>query len=390
MIVIDVTKNDAVVTQSEKLTSGTVGLKCQFNFSEEWNELDKIAVCVCGSVVKDAIVDETNAIEIPWEVLAKHGKYLDIGVYGTDGNGKNVIPTVYATVGAVCKGADPSGDESIEPTPSLWEQVLSFIKNVPYTIDAMGKAIFHGHAESASTDEKGNLIHSHYASKEYAKDTFSNVLIETVSGVGAIRLGDVSPLAHGIDVTTDDPTTFKSYGKNLCDISKVTARNANESATQVDNTTFDWNGSYYFEVAISLPAGTTFTYSWGELVYDYTTTYPLRLNSVSMVYSDGTVSAVISNTYTLTPEKDVKAIRIYKSVSDSFKTTIKNLQIEIGNAQTVFEAFKPYVDGVVAILPTTTLISSTSGVQITAEYSKDINKVIQELKNAILNLGGTI
>lgn len=213
---------------------------------------------------------------------------------------------------------------------------------------------------------------------------YCNALRGKVVGTNVVRLDDVSPLRQDINITTDVPTTFKSYGKNLCDVSKVSARNTTETVTQKDNTTFEWDGSFYFEVAISLPAGTTFTYSWGALTQNYTST-PVNINSAIIVYTDGTVSEPMSINYPLTAEKDVQKIRIYKNVVDKFTVTIKNLQIEIGNAQTEFEVFKEPVDDVVSVHPVTTLIADTS-VQITAEYNRDINRVIAKLEQAIANL----
>jgi hypothetical protein len=222
---------------------------------------------------------------------------------------------------------------------------------------------------------------------------YSNALKGKVTGTNVVRLDDVSPLRQDINITTDVPTTFKSYGKNLCDVSKISARDTvNESVTQIDSTTFVWDGSYYFEVTISLPAGTTFTYSWGALTQNYTST-PVNINSAIIVYTDGTVSKPMSITYPLTAEKDVQKIRIYKNVVDKFTVTIKNLQIEVGNARTEFEVFKEPVNDIVSVHPVTTLIADTLGVEITAEYNKDINGVIKkqqaqidELKAIILEL----
>lgn len=134
MIIINVTKNEATVVQTEKLTSGTRGLECKFNFSEEWNNLEKIAVCSCGNVTKDVFV-ESDTIVVPWEVMEVYGKYLEIGVYGRSSDDTVVIPTVYATVGAVCKGADPSGDESLAPTPTVVDVVLKMAGEIKDTIE---------------------------------------------------------------------------------------------------------------------------------------------------------------------------------------------------------------------------------------------------------------
>ncbi len=363
MILIDVTKNDAKVTYTEKLTSGTVGQKCQFNFSEEWNDLSKIAVCVCGSVIRDVIVDESNAIEIPWEVLAKHGKYLDIGVYGTDGNGEKAIPTIYATVGAVCKGADPSGDEGVKPTPTIWEQILSLIKNVPYTIDAMGKAIFHGHAESASADEKGNTIHSHYMSVDDSNKTFCNVLTETVEGVGAVRLDGVSPIEHRIDVNTED---VKSYGKNLFNFAKTTANNYNLP---------------------SYPVGMTLTISIRRTTTSGTVQFQKSTDGVTYTRVDylGTSSYDKASTFT------VEEGCVYRvNINGTALPYVESVQVELGTRGTEHEEYKEPIEGVVQICPTTTLIANTEGTTIKATYNKDINHALAELQNALLNLGGTL
>lgn len=498
MILIDVTKNDAKVTHTEKLTSGTVGLKCQFNFSEEWNELSKIAVCVCGSVVKDAIVDENNTIEIPWEVLAKHGKYLDIGVYGSDGDGVRVIPTVYATVGAVCKGADPSGDESITPTPTIWEQILAFVKNVPYTIDAMGKAIFHGHSESASADEKGNTIHTHYMSVGDANNTFCNAIKGTANGRGAVRIEGVSPVPHNLDIklkrvnlideswTTgvgyyfpvevgktytfsckvkDDveiPTDltisiwnyslainhniicdgnvestevsftvadgdewciestigikdyieniqleegstasayvpyikdlndvkFKTYGKNLLDVTKAYPRNNKDTIEVIDKDTIRWNGSYWFFLPVSIPAGATFRISIKGYEVESGTCNGFK--KWYMEYEDGTNSGEIVDVYTATAKKNVKCIVIYKNpAAGTASVVIKGYQIELGDTKTAYESYKEPkepVDNITIVQPTTTIVADTPGVNIEATYNRDINEVLAKYDSLIANV----
>ena len=75
-------------------------------------------------------------------------------------------------------------------------------------------------------------------------------------------------------------------------------------------------------------------------------------------------------------------------------------QFEIGKAVTEYE---PYIepasypisaDGTVedvkSIYPNTTLLTDTQGVLIECEYNKDINKVIENLTNAIISLGGNV
>jgi hypothetical protein len=76
----------------------------------------------------------------------------------------------------------------------------------------------------------------------------------------------------------------------------------------------------------------------------------------------------------------------------------KEIQLEIGESTTEYEDFvqlaeyTPDADGVVSgvtsLYPSTTLMTDTDGVLIDATYNRDINKAFDELKNAILSLGG--
>ena len=59
---------------------------------------------------------------MPWELLQSPGCRLWAGVYGTNPDGSLQIPTVWADLGVIQPGADPSGDESTEPTLPVWEQ----------------------------------------------------------------------------------------------------------------------------------------------------------------------------------------------------------------------------------------------------------------------------
>lgn len=113
MIYFTAVKRRASCLSDDKLTSGSVGIPVQFRFSEDWDGLSKVAVFRSGTVKVDVALTE-SACTVPPEVLAEPGEDLTIGVYGTDGTGNVVIPTVYAFAGGVVRGTAPSG---IEPTP---------------------------------------------------------------------------------------------------------------------------------------------------------------------------------------------------------------------------------------------------------------------------------
>lgn len=77
-----------------------------------------------------------------------------------------------------------------------------------------------------------------------------------------------------------------------------------------------------------------------------------------------------------------------------------NAQIEIGTVATEYEEYKgieeytPSSEGVVenafSFYPTTTVFSDAVGTAVECEYSKDINKVIENLEKAIILLGGSV
>ena len=129
MIQITCKGNSAICTRTERLTSGMVGLQCEFMFDDAWDGLAKTAVFTAGNEKRDVLL--TGAVcTVPWEVLKTAGYQLVIGVYGTNAEGTLVIPTVYAMCGGIASGADPSGDESTDPTLPVWGQMQGMIGNL--------------------------------------------------------------------------------------------------------------------------------------------------------------------------------------------------------------------------------------------------------------------
>ena len=123
MIIVTVLRTHAAAVVTEVLTAGRVGMEAKFHFSSEWDGLGKTAVFEAGGVTKDVIVDP-DGILVPHECMIA-GADLRVGVYGYDQSGEIVIPTIYALVGQVQRGADPSGDESYPPTPDVGEQAVA-------------------------------------------------------------------------------------------------------------------------------------------------------------------------------------------------------------------------------------------------------------------------
>jgi len=103
------------------LTTGMTGIPVGFDFGEEWDGVVKMAVFEGSGVTKDAVLDAENRCVIPHECLTQAGGMLRCGVYGVKGD--EVTPTIYCDMGAIRRGADPSGAESADPTLPVWSQL---------------------------------------------------------------------------------------------------------------------------------------------------------------------------------------------------------------------------------------------------------------------------
>lgn len=124
MFALDAKRNLLTVQQREVITSGSVNIyEVQFQFSQDWDGLDRTAVFKAGNESRSVIPDSEGKCTIPWEVLKTENVKLRCGVYGTK-NGDLVLPSIYADLGWILPGAAP-GDEARPPTPDLWEQELA-------------------------------------------------------------------------------------------------------------------------------------------------------------------------------------------------------------------------------------------------------------------------
>lgn len=152
MFKVEVHKADAWLRSSEVLTSGSSkDYKATFSFIHPiWNGLTKKAVFKAGSVVKEQLLADSLSCEIPWEVLQTPGAKLEVGVYGVDGTGV-VIPTVWVKAGVIKKGT-VEGEESKEPTPDIYDQIVGSI----------------GPLDQLTTEHKENLVEAINEVKEIA------------------------------------------------------------------------------------------------------------------------------------------------------------------------------------------------------------------------------
>lgn len=123
MFILYADSNRLTVSQRQPVTSGSVNAcPVRFKFSPDWDGLTRTAVFRAGADSRSVLLDESGQCEIPWEVLASHGRELAAGVCGTRG-GTLVLPTVWVSLGAILEGA-AGGEAASPPTPDIWQQRL--------------------------------------------------------------------------------------------------------------------------------------------------------------------------------------------------------------------------------------------------------------------------
>lgn len=251
MILIDVSGANAIVRKQDTLTSGMVGATVVFRFDEDWNSLAKTAVFRAGKVTKDAIVVDSMA-EIPHEVLVHYGYALEVGVYGTADDGAVVIPTIWAKTDRIKPGADPSGDQSLDPSLPIWAQMQEQIEAMYRSSGEIKEA--KEELMQAIEDAKEDLDDIVAAGGSYSKiesgSRFASAVHGKLSGhiVGA---ADVSPTEHLLSV--------KAHGKNLFDNTNDFVKNGTATYTY-DDGILNISGSYVNKW-MRLEEGKTYTFS---------------------------------------------------------------------------------------------------------------------------------
>lgn len=123
MFKLQAKKTELRLLEREPTTSGSVNVyEARFEFSEDWEGLEKTAVFRAGEKSVSVLLDDTGETVVPWEVLTVPGKRLEAGVYGTR-VAEVVLPTVWTDLGYIRTGAAPGGGAR-PPTPDLWKQEL--------------------------------------------------------------------------------------------------------------------------------------------------------------------------------------------------------------------------------------------------------------------------
>ncbi len=106
---ITVNGNNLKVRAPLRMTNGSFNAyTISFEFSEEWNDLAKIAMFRTEkSVSIYCRISDTNECVVPWEVLISYDTTVLIEVCGMI-DGQIVLPTIWAQLGPVVQGLTSS------------------------------------------------------------------------------------------------------------------------------------------------------------------------------------------------------------------------------------------------------------------------------------------
>lgn len=250
-----------------------------------------------------------------------------------------------------------------------------------------------------------------------AVSNMANALKGSASG-NILVLTDVSPIQHDIIACEDvGSTDIVRRGKNMFDY-KAWVEYCNGAGGSGASEDVVYAGEDCFSY-VDRPQDTTLRFSIsGGYIENTQYTFTLeaavssnasgKLTPIFLVhYTDGSNDYIQATIYdnkftkiTLTTDAN-KTIKGFRVPTNSASTTIyikKNMQIEIGANSTESE---PYVEPVgyysssgntpikiPSLYPTTVLHGLIGSEIVTAEYNRDINKVIANLENALLSLGG--
>ena len=231
-------------------------------------------------------------------------------------------------------------------------------------------------AEDISSDS--GMVH--FKDGSYCDCWWGSVVVDYIPSVGDVIRYDGEDI-YLVEQKGLDSVTLTKWGKNLLD-SNIFAEvfDLQEDGSYLSNQKIGVK-----KYQLELPKG-IYTYSlWvkcanGEnyrpRIYYEDDTY-LENNVIytgDYVYITGTTNG-----------KAIKEIGFYYSASTD-NLSFKDFQIEYGTTATEYEPFKEpktyngTVESVPSLYPTTTLLTDTEGVTITAEYNKDLNKAFEELK----------
>ena len=128
MLTFEFTGVAGSMTEKERITSGMVGKEVLIRLSSEWTGLNCTVVFVAGDICRTAAY-RSGGVAIPEDILRYPFRRLQVGVWGANGDGTLVIPTILAEGPFVELGANPYADPVAVEVP-VWQQLQEQVGNL--------------------------------------------------------------------------------------------------------------------------------------------------------------------------------------------------------------------------------------------------------------------
>lgn len=245
------------VDRNEILTAGMAkAARVRIDFSRDWDNLTKTAVFATETVTVDvAEAAWTDGVcEIPHEVLATAGANVRVGLYGAGADG-TALPTIWADLGLVRDGADPSGDASTDPTLPVWAQIEAAIGSLSDLTTEAKSTLVAAINEAAKTGSGagGMALRVEGGYIQYSTDgeTWENLIaVADLKGETGARgpqgpKGDTGPQGpagpqgdDGSDATVTQESIASALGYSAADAGKLLGVGKDGTAGPVDRELF--------------------------------------------------------------------------------------------------------------------------------------------------------
>lgn len=134
MFVIQVDKSKLTVIESEILVSNAVDVYLiRFTFSNDWNGFSKVAIFYNNLEDEpkrySVLIGDSGIVSIPREVLTDVGGKVYVGICG-EGISFEHLPTLVIALGIVQQGICGDATSIIDPTPTIYQQILSELASI--------------------------------------------------------------------------------------------------------------------------------------------------------------------------------------------------------------------------------------------------------------------
>lgn len=349
-------------------------------------------------LLRFSCIAEDGTIEYAWNTAIFTGISVAEGIYNTD-----AIIEQYADILEQWKNdLFSESAEGVENINTAKDAALNEISDKQNEIEAASaKAVEDiNTAKDAAIDTISEIA---------GGEVFANALKGSASGE-LVSVTDISPIEHNISVqlSSDTITDFST--------TKVTVCGKNVFNQYAEPAAYG-GGSYYGIEITDLVKKLKGTLYYARIALKEGKTIPSGRIVIISIKQSGNIEALppmvlngnidneLSDFTSWAKQTDTRQIMLASlGKVENFKGFVDAFDIQIGTRETYSEKppvepyigseFIPNADGTVenakSVYPVMNVFTETSGVNIDCEYNKDTNKVIENLTNAIISLGGNI